>query len=145
MNLPEIYLERMKNLLGDEFPQYEASFDEVPFAGLRVNTLKLQPEEFEKMIEKASNPEDKELLKGAIPVLSMEENDLKVPAIKFRESHPNYSYLYYLIENGAGGCYRIMLHDPEGEACKEIQKTLTLVPGEQQVMNILDVQDNCVG
>lgn len=49
MNLPEIYLERMKDLLGDEFPQYEASFDEVPFAGLRVNTLKLQPEEFEKM------------------------------------------------------------------------------------------------
>lgn len=49
MNLPQIYLERMKDLLKEEFPQYEASFTEVPFAGLRVNTLKLQPEEFEKM------------------------------------------------------------------------------------------------
>ena len=49
MNLPEIYLERMKELLGEEFPQYEASFSEMPFAGLRVNTLKLTPEEFENM------------------------------------------------------------------------------------------------
>lgn len=49
MNLPEIYLERMKQLLGDDFPQYEASFSEKPFAGLRVNTLKTSPEEFEKM------------------------------------------------------------------------------------------------
>lgn len=49
MNLPQIYLERMKDLLKEEFPQYEASFTEVPFAGLRVNTLKLQPEEFEEM------------------------------------------------------------------------------------------------
>lgn len=48
MNLPEIYIERMKQLLEDEFPQYEASFQEVPFAGLRVNTLKISPEEFEK-------------------------------------------------------------------------------------------------
>lgn len=49
MNLPDIYLERMKELLGEEYPQYEASFQEVPFAGLRVNTLKLTPEEFEGM------------------------------------------------------------------------------------------------
>lgn len=49
MNLPQIYLDRMKELLGDAFPQYEASFDEAPFAGLRVNTLKLQPEDFEKI------------------------------------------------------------------------------------------------
>lgn len=39
----------MKKLLGEEYPQYEASFDEVSFAGLRVNTLKLMPEEFEKI------------------------------------------------------------------------------------------------
>lgn len=39
----------MKTLLKEEFPQYEASFTEVPFAGLRVNTLKLKPEDFEKM------------------------------------------------------------------------------------------------
>lgn len=49
MKLPEIYLEKMKQLLGDEFPQYEASFDEVPFAGLRVNTLKLKPEQFKEI------------------------------------------------------------------------------------------------
>ncbi|SES99141.1 RsmF rRNA methyltransferase first C-terminal domain-containing protein [[Clostridium] polysaccharolyticum] len=49
MNLPEIYLKRMKQLLGDEFPQYKASFAETPFAGLRVNTLKTSPEEFEKL------------------------------------------------------------------------------------------------
>ena len=142
-----IYLQKKdEQHMGEIYASYCESLDspEETLKKEKINVQK-QKEEFEKMIEKASNPEDKELLKGAIPVLSMEENDLKVPAIKFRESHPNYSYLYYLIENGAGGCYRIMLHDPEGEACKEIQKTLTLVPGEQQVMNILDVQDNGVG
>lgn len=39
----------MKDLLKEEFTEYEQSFDEPSFAGLRVNTLKLEPEEFEKM------------------------------------------------------------------------------------------------
>ena len=45
MKLPLKYTETMKALLGEEYDAYLASFDEERFYGLRVNTLKLSPEE----------------------------------------------------------------------------------------------------
>lgn len=45
MNLPLEYTEKMKALLGEEFADYMASFDEGRFYGLRANTLKISPEE----------------------------------------------------------------------------------------------------
>lgn len=45
MNLPLQYTENMKALLGAEYTDYLASFDEERYYGLRVNTLKLSPEE----------------------------------------------------------------------------------------------------
>jgi NOL1/NOP2/sun family putative RNA methylase len=44
--LPKLYLDRMKQHLGDEFDCFLDSYDEPPSLGLRVNTLKLSPEEF---------------------------------------------------------------------------------------------------
>ena len=45
--LPEEFIVRMKKLLGEEeMAQYLASFDEERVYGLRVNTLKITPEEF---------------------------------------------------------------------------------------------------
>lgn len=49
MNLPQNYLERMKTLLKDEYTAYEDSFSQTPYAGMRVNTLKLTPEQFEEI------------------------------------------------------------------------------------------------
>ena len=50
MNLPEEYMHRMKELLGeDEFLAYMKSFEEKNYRGLRVNTLKISPAEFEKI------------------------------------------------------------------------------------------------
>lgn len=49
MNLPQNYLERMKKLLKEDFDLYRESLEEKPYAGLRVNTLKITPEEFEKI------------------------------------------------------------------------------------------------
>ena len=44
MNLPLEYTEKMKVLLGEEYDDYIASFDEGRFYGLRANTLKISAE-----------------------------------------------------------------------------------------------------
>ncbi len=46
MKLPEQFEERMKKLLGDEYPAFAASYDSAPYQGLRVNTCKITVEEF---------------------------------------------------------------------------------------------------
>ena len=46
MNLPQAFLDRMKQRLGKNFPAFLASYEKLPYKGLRVNTLKISPEEF---------------------------------------------------------------------------------------------------
>ena len=48
MELPIQYTEKMQRLLGEEYPEYLASFEESRYFGLRVNTLKLSMEDFQK-------------------------------------------------------------------------------------------------
>ena len=45
--LPSTFLLRMQQQLGDEYADFLASYDDAPDIGLRVNTLKLSPGEFE--------------------------------------------------------------------------------------------------
>ncbi|WP_337034638.1 RsmB/NOP family class I SAM-dependent RNA methyltransferase [Paenibacillus illinoisensis] len=49
VQLPSIFEERMKNLLGDEFEQFMKSYEQSPHAGLRVNTLKISMEQFDEL------------------------------------------------------------------------------------------------
>lgn len=49
MNLPDAYLARMKGLLKGEYDDYIASFDKERFYGLRVNNLKIDTAEFQKI------------------------------------------------------------------------------------------------
>lgn len=49
MNLPAEFIEKMKNLLGDEFDDYISCYQEPRWYGLRVNTAKISVEEFEKI------------------------------------------------------------------------------------------------
>lgn len=44
--LPKEYKQRMQALLGEEYPLYIQSLREMPYSGLRVNTLKLTPTKF---------------------------------------------------------------------------------------------------
>lgn len=46
MRLPENFEERMKGMLGEEFPMYQAVLDTPSFHGLRVNTSKISVEDF---------------------------------------------------------------------------------------------------
>lgn len=47
--LPESYINRMREMLQDEAQDYIKSFDEAPYAGMRVNTLKISPEKFKEI------------------------------------------------------------------------------------------------
>ena len=46
MNLPSLFENEMKSLLGDEFEAFMKSYDHTPHSGLRVNTGKISPEDF---------------------------------------------------------------------------------------------------
>jgi len=50
MNLPKSYEVKMKALLGNEYTEYLKSFNEKRYYGLRVNTLKIDPEELMRRI-----------------------------------------------------------------------------------------------
>lgn len=47
--LPTDYVNRMKQLLGDEYPLYEKALNEPPVKAIRVNTDKISLEDFEKL------------------------------------------------------------------------------------------------
>lgn len=49
MQLPEKYVNSMKELLADEFDSYMESFNEKRLYGLRVNTAKISVEDFIKI------------------------------------------------------------------------------------------------
>ena len=49
MDLPEKYLNTIKEMLGNEFDEYLESFNDNRLYGLRVNTLKISSSEFEKI------------------------------------------------------------------------------------------------
>ena len=47
MKLPILFEDRMRKLLGEEYEEYLQCFDKPHFGGIRVNTLKISPAEFE--------------------------------------------------------------------------------------------------
>lgn len=44
--LPELFVERMKKMLGDEYEAFEACFEKEKYQSLRLNTLKAEKEDF---------------------------------------------------------------------------------------------------
>ena len=56
MDLPIQYMQNMQKLLGDEYPEYAASFSCKSLHGLRVNNLKLETREIEKLLNAELNP-----------------------------------------------------------------------------------------
>ncbi|MGN1166754.1 MAG: RsmF rRNA methyltransferase first C-terminal domain-containing protein [Lachnospiraceae bacterium] len=49
MKLPEVFEQKMRELLKEEFPEYIACYEEPRYYGLRVNTLKISVEDFKKI------------------------------------------------------------------------------------------------
>ena len=48
--LPQAFLERMKDMLKDDYDAFLAAYDQPRTYGLRVNTAKISCEEFEKIV-----------------------------------------------------------------------------------------------
>lgn len=48
--LPTAFLERMKRMLGEEYPAFLASYEKPHYAGVRVNPLKIAQDEFESVV-----------------------------------------------------------------------------------------------
>ena len=53
MNLPSAFEEKMKNILGNEFEEYIACYEEPRYYGLRVNTNKITTDGFSAIAERA--------------------------------------------------------------------------------------------
>ncbi len=53
MNLPQEFLDMMKIILGDDFSEYEKSFDSNTHHGLRLNTSKISAKDFDELTEGA--------------------------------------------------------------------------------------------
>lgn len=49
-DLPQSFLDSMKEILGEDYEAFLAGFDGQRQYGLRVNTLKMNLEEFERML-----------------------------------------------------------------------------------------------
>jgi len=45
MKLPELFEEKMRRLLGEDFSEYEKHLDDPAYYGIRVNTLKISVED----------------------------------------------------------------------------------------------------
>lgn len=90
MNLPKQFKDRMEELLGDEYKDYLESYHKPYYGGIRVNTLKLSPEEFEHLSPFSIN---------RIPWIS---NGYYVDVNEQPSRHPYYyGGLYYIQEPSA--------------------------------------------
>ena len=49
MRLPAEFEERMKRLLGEEYPAFRESYEKGPYQALRVNSCRIDPEEFARL------------------------------------------------------------------------------------------------
>ncbi|MBR6222092.1 MAG: RsmF rRNA methyltransferase first C-terminal domain-containing protein [Lachnospiraceae bacterium] len=101
MNLPKLYEDRMKNMLGSEYADYEASLAEPFIHGLRVNTKKISVEDFLKISPFELEP---------VPWC---ENGFYILDEKRPSKHPYYfAGLYYLQEPSAMIPAALMPIDP---------------------------------
>ncbi|WP_379138966.1 RsmB/NOP family class I SAM-dependent RNA methyltransferase [Paenibacillus sp. sgz500958] len=48
--LPHSFTERMKELLGTEYEQFAQTYNEIPYGGIRANTLKISAEELQRIV-----------------------------------------------------------------------------------------------
>ncbi len=101
MNLPKLYEDRMRKMLGSEYADYEASLAEPFIHGLRVNTKKISVEDFLKISPFELEP---------VPWC---ENGFYILDEKRPSKHPYYfAGLYYLQEPSAMTPAALMPVDP---------------------------------
>lgn len=89
MNLPEKFLNRMKERLGKDYPAFLASYENPPCKGVRANTLKITREEFVKTAP------------FALSTVPWEEDGFYVEEEKAGSYKEHFAGLYYCQEPSA--------------------------------------------
>ena len=90
ITLPEAFTERMQKMLGEEYPAFLKSFDNPFRNGIRVNPLKISPEEFAKVYA------------PGLKKVPWNPNGFYIDEKKKYSSHPLYhAGLYYIQEASA--------------------------------------------
>ncbi len=89
MNLPEQFINRMKEKLGEKFPDFLRSYSQPAHRGIRVNALKLTKQEFEKIAP------------FAVEQIAWEENGFYVQEEKAGGYLEHFAGLYYSQEPSA--------------------------------------------
>ncbi|MDE7300973.1 MAG: RsmB/NOP family class I SAM-dependent RNA methyltransferase, partial [Clostridia bacterium] len=89
ISLPQKFIERMTNILGDSFGDFLSSYDRAPYKAVRVNTLKLSVEEFSRISPFALKP------------VPWEKNGFYVDTEKAGKTIMHAAGLYYVQEPSA--------------------------------------------
>lgn len=107
--IPETFKEKIREMLKDEAEEFFASYDELPFAGLRVNNLKITTKEFEKISPFSIRP------------IPWANNGFYYDTDNKPAKHPfYYAGLYYLQEPSAmapGAILPVSEHDKVLDLC----------------------------
>jgi len=124
--LPLLFLERMQRLLGDEYDAFAAALEQSPVSGLRVNTLKLSPTQFQAISPFA--------LGDAVPWCS---SAFIIPTSDFSfGKHPYHlAGLYYLQDPSAMAPAELLMGTPFNLQVGSI----SLQPVSAKVMRVLDL------
>ena len=124
--LPELFLERMQRLLGDEYAAFAAALEQSPVSGLRVNTLKLNTMQFKTISPFA--------LGEAVPWCS---SAFLIPATDFSfGKHPYHlAGLYYMQDPSAMAPAELLMSAPF-----DLQPgPVSLHPASSKGMRVLDL------
>jgi NOL1/NOP2/sun family putative RNA methylase len=99
--LPDAFLTRMQTLLGDEYIDFLASYDQAPSVGLRVNTLKLTPDQFSRIAPYPLTP------------IPWSPSGFIIPPDERPGKHPYHAAgLYYIQDPAAQSVAELLLPQP---------------------------------
>jgi 16S rRNA C967 or C1407 C5-methylase (RsmB/RsmF family)/NOL1/NOP2/fmu family ribosome biogenesis protein len=106
--LPDAFLARMKTQLGSDFAAFMATYDHSPSVGLRVNTLKLSPEQFATIAPEPLDP---------IPWVPA---GFSVPPHSRLGKHPYYAAGLYYLQDPAAQAVAALLDPQPGETVLDL-------------------------
>jgi 16S rRNA C967 or C1407 C5-methylase (RsmB/RsmF family)/NOL1/NOP2/fmu family ribosome biogenesis protein len=106
--LPEAFLSRMKAQLGSDFMAFMATYDRPPSLGLRVNTLKLSPEQFAAIAPEPLTP------------IPWTPAGFTVPPHSRLGKHPYYAAGLYYLQDPAAQAVAELLDPQPGETVLDL-------------------------
>ncbi len=114
MNLPPAFLDRMQIQLGSDFDAFHASYADPPDIGLRVNTLKLTPEQFTDLLQAAPRS-PAPLLSPPLTPIPWVPAGFTIPSGSRPGKHPYHAAGLYYLQDPAAMAVAELLNPQPGE------------------------------